>query len=337
MSELPEINIDTKMLKKYQKDFGNIVRDGNDVFEEVSNRMVLPLSPALDLGLGGGLVEGSWVLFTGDEKTGKSTTALQFAANCQREENGSRHTIYLDVEGRLKGMNLTGIEGLDLDKTTIICSDEEALPAEHFLSLAESYLKNNERLVLIIDSISNLIPLRDLVEDLSGERRPGVPKLLSNFTKRMAGIVPRKKHVVIMITHFIADLSFSMKTKISDGGRKIRYQADTIAEITHTKDWKIDNNTKKIGQLVNWKVLSSAAGGYPGTTCTSALKYGTGLDGVYEIIKMAIDFNIIKKSGSWFSADFLDKVQGEEKLYDYLKENKDVFEEMQKRVYELIG
>jgi RecA/RadA recombinase len=82
------------------------------LFEDVTNRQVIPVSPAIDLGLGGGIREGSFVQMAGDPKSGKTTTAVQFAANCQKEEYGSRPVYYYDVEGRFGTNALDGIEGI---------------------------------------------------------------------------------------------------------------------------------------------------------------------------------------------------------------------------------
>ena len=77
--------------------------------EEKKNYKTISISPAIDIALGGGIKEGSWLTLTGDPKSGKTTTAMQIAANCQKE---GRPIIYLDVEGRLKDMNF---EVHDLD------------------------------------------------------------------------------------------------------------------------------------------------------------------------------------------------------------------------------
>ena len=91
-------------LAKIFKDYGNIISNGLDVLEEKKNYKTISISPAIDIALGGGIKEGSWLTLTGDPKSGKTTTAMQIAANCQKE---GRPIIYLDVEGRLKDMILT--------------------------------------------------------------------------------------------------------------------------------------------------------------------------------------------------------------------------------------
>ena len=75
-------------LKTITKKYGNILVNGADVFEELQDMQVIPVSPSLDYALGGGFREGTWIQMIGDPKSGKTTTALQFAAACQKKEYG---------------------------------------------------------------------------------------------------------------------------------------------------------------------------------------------------------------------------------------------------------
>ena len=83
-------------LKTITKKYGNILVNGADVFEDLQNMKVIPVSPSLDYALGGGFREGTWVQMIGDPKSGKTTTALQFAANCQKKEYGERPIFYIN-------------------------------------------------------------------------------------------------------------------------------------------------------------------------------------------------------------------------------------------------
>mgnify|MGYP003118130934 CR=1 FL=1 len=128
---------DPAFVKDIIKKYGNVISTGNQILERRKDYKVVTVSPAIDLSLGGGIKEGSWVILTGDPKCGKTTTALQIAANCQKE---GRPIIYLDAEGRLKEMNLLGIDGLDKEKMQVIHSEDEPLSAEAFLDIAVSVL-----------------------------------------------------------------------------------------------------------------------------------------------------------------------------------------------------
>tara|TARA_Y100000356_G_scaffold119814_1_gene111750 strand:+ start:29 stop:1102 length:1074 start_codon:yes stop_codon:yes gene_type:complete len=295
---------DKQALKKQiTKKYGEVMRSGADVFEEIKDLKVIPISPALDYGLGGGIREGSWVKMTGDPKTGKTTTALQFAANCQKKEFGSRPIFYVNVEGRLNRNNLEGVHGLNVDSIDVIESPTETLSAEKYLGIIKDIVKETPQCVIILDSISSLIAQRDLDDEVRGDYRPGLQKILSDFTKKMAGIVRNQRAIIIMVTHFIANTGgFSMKKKVSDGGVKIDYQADTKLEIKYIQAWK--DKESQIGQVIHWNILTSPLSGFPGAEAVSYLRYGHGIDKVQEIIQQAIDFSLIDVSGAWYSLDF---------------------------------
>jgi recombination protein RecA len=109
-------------LSKLMKEYGNIISDGDKVLQDKKNYDVISVSPAIDIALGGGIKEGSWVTLTGDPKSGKTTTSMQIIANCQAE---NRPIIYLDVEGRLKEMNF-GVASLNPSKMKIVHPDDES-------------------------------------------------------------------------------------------------------------------------------------------------------------------------------------------------------------------
>ena len=119
-------------LEKTVKEYGDILKTGNDVLQSKKDLKVISISPSIDVGLGGGVIEGSWVTLTGDPKSGKTTTAMQIAKNCQ---GLGRTIIYLDVEGRLKQMNFA-LAGLDPSKMIVVSPVDKPVSAEQFLDIA---------------------------------------------------------------------------------------------------------------------------------------------------------------------------------------------------------
>jgi len=303
-----------QIIKKY----GDVVRIGTDVFEETKNLNIIPVSPNIDMALGGGFREGTWVVLSGDPKTGKTTTALQFAANCQKKEHGSRKIIYVNVEGRLSAMNFEGVHGLDASKITVVESSYEPLSAEEYLDIIEQYVKQEPESIIIVDSTSSLLPERELNDSVSGEYRAGLPKLLANFTKKLGGVVTKQKAIIILITHFIANTSGrGYKQKLADGGNMIQYQAQTNVEVKYTKPWEVSG--RQIGQMVVWKIICSSAGGFPGGEAQSWLRYGHGLDYVQELIHSGCELGLVSKSGAWYTCNFA--LENLDLLSDLLKEN----------------
>lgn len=332
------------MDKEFIKKYGDYITTGDKVLEQKKSYKVISISPAIDLALGGGIKEGSWMILSGPPKSGKTTSTMQIIANCQAE---GRKIIYLDVEGRLKEMNFE-VPGIDPSKVQVIKSGDTPLAAETFLDIARKLIceKENEGCVLVIDSISSLIPSRDLDEDISGTTRPGLPKILSDFVKKLGQTVPNQKCLVIMITHMITNTSGYGKTKMADGGVKIQFQADTRMEVKSVSPWESSSSTKEnknvIGLKVTWDVLCSSIG-KPFTTCESWIRFGHGIDKVQEILMLASEIGLISVAGSWYNLDFLEqlgqervKLQGAEKAYNYLRDNQEVYNQLEAKVREAL-
>jgi len=327
--------------KEFIKKYGDYVTTGDKVLETKRNYKTISISPAIDLALGGGIKEGSWMILSGPPKAGKTTTTMQIIANCQAL---GRKIIYLDVEGRLKEMNFE-VPGIDPALVQVIRSGDQPLAAETFLDIARKLVsaKENEGCVLVIDSISSLIPSRDLDEDISGMTRPGLPKILSDFVKKLGQTVPNQKCLVIMITHMITNTSGYGKSKMADGGVKIQFQADTRMEVKSVTPWESAGSTKEqknvIGLKVTWDILCSSIGA-PYKTCESWIRFGYGIDKVQEILMIACELGLISVAGSWYNLDFIEsekvKLQGQEKVYNYLTEHKEFYALLEEKVKEML-
>lgn len=350
-------------LKSQVKEYGNIIKTGTEVLKEKSDYKVISISPAIDIALGGGVREGCWVTLTGDPKSGKTTTAMQIATNCQKE---GRPIIYLDAEGRLKDMNFQ-VKDFDPEKIEVIAPEDKPLPAEEFLEMAYKMMSHPDYqgAILIIDSISSLIPAKELDGDFS-PGRAGLPKILSIFTKKIGQLLPRQRGLVIAITHYIANTGGFGKAKLSDGGNKIQYQADTRMEIAGggektpaIKPWE-DASKNRIGQVVNWKIICSSMGP-PGGQVQSYIRYGHGIDSTQEVLQLSLDLGFIDRSGAWFSCPFLEmnkelakeidpdldvedpekltkafKFQGQDKVYSFLSRNTKLVKSLETMIKEAL-
>lgn len=299
VTEFLDDAISNQIIKKY----GAIVESGNQVLATLENYKTIGISPALDIALGGGLREGQCVAMTGDPKTGKTTTALYFAAKAQA---AGKNVIYFNTEGRLTKENFRGIKGLDVDKIKIVqATDQQPIvSAETYLNAIETYIKNTPDLVAIIDSASNMVPQ----DELDGEIRSGVrnllPRLLSMFFKRISGDVSRMKAICIFITHNIANTSGSRyaPAKMADCGNMLQFQVGTNMIITHRGKWEVPKESgNHVGQVANWVIKTSAAGGRPNSTAESWIKYGVGIDESQEIAQIASEFAMISRSGAWYT------------------------------------
>jgi recombination protein RecA len=297
-SKFTEDLVSNNIVNKY----GDVVRSGTEVLENINNLNVIGVSPALDIALGGGLREGSVVVMTGDPKSGKTTTALHFAAKCQQK---NKRVIYVNTEGRLSKQNFIGIKNLNADNILIIEStDERVLSAEDFLNIIESYINNDPGCLIIADSLSNMVPAVELEGEVRTGVRNALPRLLSMFFKRISGTLMKNKTILVCITHNIANTGGSpyAPQKMADCGNMLQYQAGTNMVITHRGKWQVPKDTgPHVGQIANWAIKTSCAGGRPNSTAESWIKYGIGIDEVQEIIHIACEFRLIKAAGAWYT------------------------------------
>lgn len=305
------------LIKDIEKKYGaGVMVDASFVLEK--EKIVVSVTPSMDISLGGGLPFGTWVNISGKEKSGKSTMALQIIANAQQQYNCP--AFVADVEHRLEAKQLEGVHGLKLtgdNALQIIRSTKgNILSAEDIVNIMCRIAKENEQSVLMIDSTSALCSAKEQTDEISGQTRAIGPKILAAFCRQMKDIVPLQNHMLILIQHLIANTSGYGAAFREDSGSKIQYQNDNRLRAVKTEAWSDGDNV--IGQKTTWKIFWSSFG----KPCEGVtyLRYGHGLDMERDIAELAIELGIITKKGAWFShEDF--KAQGIEKVCTYLKEN----------------
>lgn len=325
-----------------EKDFGRgIFKTGNHIVD--SKNVVIPVSPAIDIILGGGIPEGSFVIFTSKPKHGKSTTALDFAATAQQQQYSSsvcpqgREVYYFNIEGRLKPRDVAGIQHLDRSKFFVISSEPgNILTGQKYMQIGERLINEKPGCIFIFDSFSQLCTSGEMESELGSRYRADSPVLLAQFCRRISNVVPINKSIVIGITHLIANQGgMGMSPWVEASGQKIQYQVDVKLKATHYTDWK--SGEKIIGQDVHWDCETSAIGP-PGGKCTSKLRYGQGLDKVAELIDICCALGIISKAakGGWYTMPDGKKLNGTEAAKEYIIENK-MYDDFYKQVREIYG
>jgi len=327
------------------KKFGdNIILTGNSIID--TNNIIIPVGPVVDILLGGGIPEGSFVILTGQPKCGKTTTSLHFAATAQNPKYGygpfkdGREVYYLNIEGRLKKRDLQGIPHLNTDKFNVIGSQQgKILHAEEYLQIAEKLINEVPGSVVIIDSYSALCTEAEITSDMNKMQRADGAKLLAKFCRKVANVIPVNKNIVIGITHLMGNPTGYGAEFKEKSGQAVAYQTDIKLRAKKHSPWTVGSDTSPIGQEVEWKVECSAIGP-PGASMTSYIRYGYGIDKETEIVQLASDVGIISKGGAWYTLSFLEdkpKFQGVEKVRQYLVDNPQVYEELVSSVKDIMG
>ena len=331
--------------EEVNKSFGDdIVLSANSVLD--TKVMNIPISPSLDIILNGGVPEGSFVIFTGQPKCGKTTTSLYLAGNAQQPEYGygsfkdGREVYYLNIEGRLKKRDLEGIPHINKDKFHIIGSQQgKILHAEEYLQIAEKIINQVPGSVVIIDSYSALCTEAEITSDMGKMQRADGAKLLAKFCRKVANVIPVNKNIVIGITHLMGNPTGYGAEFKEKSGQAVAYQTDIKLRAKKFSPWKVGKEDTQIGQEVEWQVVTSALGS-PGGNIVSHLRYGEGIDKHMELFSLAVDIGLINKGGAWYTFSSLPdspKFQGAEKARDFLLSKPEVYKDLWDQIKDTMG
>lgn len=293
--------------KDILKDFGDCISDGQSILDQ--KEVVISAGAALDLGLGGGIPMGCGVILNGDAKAGKTSTALQIAANGQNNEelldlsHGVVKVFYHDLESRLKQKNVGGIKGLDLKNFHVFRSEKgKMLTGEQQLEIVEKCIQNHPYSINIVDSFSILATETELTETIDKQQRADSNKLVSKFVRRNIQPIRVNQCMLIGMTWNMANPSGYGAGKVEKSPGALKYMQDVKLIIKKADPWIVDD--ARIGQIINWKVDTSALGP-PGAEVQSYLRYGVGLDKVNELMNIGVTLGLIIQSGAWYKLEFL--------------------------------
>ncbi len=334
-------DVEKYIIKNFGKD---ILTSGHAIVDR--EKIVIPVSPKLDLILGGGIPESSFVIFTGHPKFGKTLTALDFAATCQKPEFGGefcpdgRDVYYYNIEGRVEKRDLLGIPGLNLDKFHIIESKPgKILHGEEYLQIEYALISSKPGSVHINDSFSALCTEAETTTEMNQMQRADGAKLLAKFCRKIANTIPVNNNIVIGVTHQMGNPTKYGKAFKEKSGQAIAYHATVKLHAISMKPWK-NSSEEQIGQETEWQCITSSLGP-PGKKTTSYLRYGIGIDKDQELASLATDMGLISKAGAWFTFNFVDiedkpKFCGLEKTRQAIVDNPEWKKILEEKIKKLI-
>ncbi|WP_125606987.1 recombinase RecA [Lapidilactobacillus bayanensis] len=318
-------------LKKIEKNYGKgaIMRMGDKVDTQIET--ISTGSLALDNALGvGGYPRGRIVEVYGPESSGKTTVALHAVAEVQR--NGGT-AAYIDAENAMDPAYATAL-GVNIDDLLLSQPDT----GEQGLEIADALVTSGAVDIIVIDSVAALVP-RAEIEGEMGDAHVGLQaRLMSQALRKLSGKINKTKTIAIFINQIREKVGIMFgNPETTPGGRALKFYATIRLEVRRAE--QIKEGTDIIGNRVKIKVVKNKVAP-PFKLAIVDIMYGHGISQTGELIDMAADKEIVKKSGSWYSYNDEHIGQGRENAKQYLVDHPDTEAEIRQKVrvaYEMDG
>ena len=311
-------------LKQIEKRFGTgaIMRLGERPRQEVS---VIPTgSLALDLALGiGGIPRGRIIEIYGPESGGKTTLALHIVAQAQKAGGVA---AFVDAEHALDPVYARQL-GVDVDNLLLSQPDT----GEQALEIVELLVRSGAVDVIVVDSVAALVP-RAEIEGEMGDAHVGLQaRLMSQALRKLTGVLSKSNTSAIFINQIREKVGVMYgNPEVTTGGRALKFYSSIRLDVRR-KGQPIKKGDQAIANVVRVKVTKNKLAP-PFREAELELYFGRGIDPVADLVTVAVDRDVIQKSGSWFSYGEIRLGQGKEKAADYLRANPEMIDEIRAKV-----
>ena len=312
-------------LAQIEKNFGKgaIMRLGEDIPVNVD---AIPTgSLGLDLALGiGGVPRGRIVEIYGPEASGKTTLALHLVASAQR---GGGEAAYIDVEHALEPAYARAL-GVDIDNLLLSQPDT----AEQALQITEALVRSGALDVIVIDSVAALLPRSELEGEM-GDAAVGVlARLMSQALRKLAGAVAKTNCIVIFINQLRMKIGVMYgNPETTTGGNALKFYASVRLDVRKIE--AIKNGTTLIGNRTRVKVIKNKVAP-PFREAIFDIMYGEGISKYGELLDIAVEMELVNKSGSWFSVGDERIGQGRDNAKQYIADHPELAADLEAKVRE---
>jgi recombination protein RecA len=315
-------------LVQIERQFGKgaIMRMG-EISERMAFETISTGSIALDLALGiGGLPRGRIVEIYGPESSGKTTLALHVIAEAQREGGNA---AFVDVEHALDPAYAKAL-GIDLDNLLVSQPDT----GEQALDIAEMLVRSNAVDVIVVDSVAALVTKAELEGDM-GDAHVGLQaRLMSQALRKLTSAISRSKCVMIFINQLREKVGVMFGSpETTSGGRALKFYASVRLDVRKLEQIKIGQDV--VGTRTRVKVVKNKVAP-PFRQAEFDITYGRGISKMGSIIDVALERNIVGKSGSWYTYGDQRIGQGRENAKSFLEEHTDLADEITTKIREAL-
>ena len=286
-------------------------------------RVISTGSLALDRALGiGGVPRGRVIEIYGPEASGKTTLALHIVANAQKEDGV---VAFIDAEHALDAIYARNL-GVKIDDLLISQPDN----GEQAMEIAELLVRSGAIDVVVVDSVAALVPKSELEGDMGDAQMGSQARLMSQALRKLTGAVSKSKSCLIFINQVRDKIGVVYgNPETTTGGRALKFYASLRIDIRRIAALKSGEDI--IGNRTKVKVVKNKLAP-PFREAEFDIMYGQGISREGDLLDLAVEYGLVEKNGTWFSYNTQRIGQGRESSKKFLKENKPVAEEIEKKV-----
>ena len=307
--------------KQYGK--GSVMKLGE--FQAMNIEAIPTGALGLDIALGiGGVPRGRIIEIFGPESSGKTTLALHIIAEAQKM-NGE--VAFIDAEHALDPVYAKHL-GVDIDNLIVSQPDT----GEQALEITESLIRSGALDVIVVDSVAALVPKAEIDGDMGDSHIGLQARLMSQALRKLAGAINKSKTVLIFINQLREKVGIMFgNPEVTPGGRALKFYSSVRLDIRKVENIKQDGEV--VGNRARVKIVKNKVAP-PFREAEFDIVYGKGISKEGNILDIAVNLDIIEKSGSWFSYNGERIGQGRENVKKYLKENPEMLKEVEAKVRE---
>lgn len=310
--------------KQYGK--GSVMKLGDTSHMQVETVPTGSLS--LDIALGaGGVPKGRIVEIYGPESSGKTTVALHMVAEVQKRGGIAG---FIDAEHALDPVYARNI-GVDIDNLYISQPDN----GEQALEITETMVRSGAVDIVIVDSVAALVPKAEIEGDM-GDSHVGLQaRLMSQALRKLTSVVSKTNCIVIFINQLREKIGVMFgNPETTTGGRALKFYASVRLDVRRTEALK--QGGEVIGNHTKVKVVKNKIAP-PFKEAEFDIMFGQGISTIGDILDLAANCGIVNKSGAWYAYNDAKIGQGRENAKQYLKENRQICDEIERKVRAYYG
>ena len=302
---------------------GSIMKLGE--FQEMNIESIPTGALSLDVALGiGGIPRGRIIEVFGPESSGKTTLALHAVAEAQKLGG---EAAFIDAEHALDPVYAKKL-GVDVDNLIVSQPDT----GEQALEIVEALVRSGAIDIIVVDSVAALVPKAEIDGEMGDSHMGLQARLMSQALRKLAGVLNKSKTVIIFINQLREKIGVMFgNPETTTGGRALKFYASVRLDIRKIENIKQEGEV--IGNRARVKVIKNKVAP-PFREAEFDIIYGKGISKEGNILDLAVNLNIIDKSGSWFGYNGERIGQGRENVKQYLLENPKILKELEEKIRE---